>query len=55
MVFDGPYLAPNTGPTYDASPDGKRFLMINAGSTSTPPQLVVVLNWLDELKRLTRK
>ena len=30
VVFDGPYIAPNTGPTYDASPDGKRFLMIKA-------------------------
>ena len=59
MVLDGPYIAPNSGPTYDVSPDGKRFLMIKAaqpaGAASTPPQLVVVLNWFEELKRLTRK
>ena len=24
------------------------------GAASTPPQLVVVLNWFEELKRLTR-
>ena len=55
MVFDGPYIAPNTGPTYDVSPDGKRFLMIKAaqpaGAASTPPQLVVVLNWFSELQQ----
>ena len=59
MVFDGPYIASNPGPTYDVSPDGKRFLMIKAAqptaAASTPPQLVVVLNWFEELKRLTRK
>ena len=55
VVFDGPYLAPQAGPTYDVSPDGNRFLMIKAaqpaGAASTPPQLVVVLNWLEELKQ----
>ena len=59
MVFDGPYIAPNTGPTYEVSSDGKRFLMIktaqSTGAVSTPPQFVVVLNWFEELKRLTRK
>ena len=59
VVFDGPYIAPNNAFTYDVSPDGKRFLMIKAaqptGAASAPPQLVVVLNWFEELKRLTRK
>ena len=59
VAFDGPYIASNPGPTYDVAPDGKRFLMIKAaqptGAASTPPQLVVVLNWFEELKRLTRK
>ena len=58
VVFDGPYIVRAPGPTYDVSPDGKRFLMIKAaqttGTASTPPQLVVVLNWFEELKRLTR-
>ena len=37
--------------TYDVSPDGQRFLMIkdNRG-TDQAPDMVVVLNWLEELK-----
>ena len=42
--------------TYDVSADGKRFLMIKpsgaADPTSAPASLVVVQNWLEELKRL---
>ncbi len=41
---------------YDVSPDGERFRMLKEiGPTdegSMPPALVVVLNWLEELKRL---
>jgi len=42
------------GRGYDVSPDGTRFLMIKdaAASTGTAPQLVVVLNFFEELKRL---
>jgi serine/threonine-protein kinase len=41
--------------TYDISPDGQRFLMIKAGGGSgqaAAPQIVVVQNWTEELKRL---
>ena len=40
---------------YDVSPDGRRFLMISNqrnGASAAPPQIVVVQNWLEELKRL---
>jgi serine/threonine-protein kinase len=55
VVVDGPYLTPQTGRTYDVSGDDKRFLLIKDApltSSSAPPpsQLVVVLNWLEELK-----
>ena len=43
------------GQSYDVSPDGRRFLMIkDAGAEegAAPSQLVVVLNWFEELKRL---
>ena len=43
------------GRTYDVSPDGKRFLMIKdggPGDETEPTQLILVQNWLDELKRL---
>jgi len=53
-LFEGPYFRGPTGRTYDVSPDGKRFLMIRsaAGVSETRPQMVVVLNWMEELKRL---
>jgi Tol biopolymer transport system component len=59
-LFEGPYVTdeadPGGGPTYALSPDGKRFLMMKAlepdGGRSGQTQIVVVLNWLDELQRL---
>ena len=56
-VFAGSYAtgAPVSGRNYDISPDGKRFLMIKEASSQArqaPPQIVVVQNWLEELKRL---
>jgi serine/threonine-protein kinase len=52
----GPVSRGNTGRTYDVSADGQRFLMIKeAASTNeaaAPPQIVVVQNWHEELKRL---
>ena len=42
--------------TYDISPDGQRFLMLkNADAptqSSNVPRIVIVQNWLEELKRL---
>lgn len=38
-------------PGYDVAPDG-RFLMLRAESAAAPRQIRVVLNWLDEVKRL---
>jgi hypothetical protein len=54
VLFDGPYLAPANGRTYDAAADGQRFLMIKetAIDRSSSRQVVVVLNWDQELKRL---
>jgi hypothetical protein len=34
--------------SYDISPDGKRFLMIQRDPGSVPRQLNVILNWSDE-------
>jgi eukaryotic-like serine/threonine-protein kinase len=55
VVFERRYFTAG-GRSYDVSPDGQRFLMIKDASatsdTSTPPQLIVVQNWLEELKRL---
>ena len=53
-LFDGRYVTGLTGRAYDVSPDGQRFLMIKDNAEgdqpSMPASLVVVLNWLEELK-----
>jgi eukaryotic-like serine/threonine-protein kinase len=54
MLFDVGKYMPATGPysypfpNYDLSPDGQRFLMVTRESK---PQINVVLNWFEELKR----
>jgi eukaryotic-like serine/threonine-protein kinase len=54
VLFQGEQYMPPTGPypypfpNYDVSPDGQRFLMITKESK---PQLNVVLNWFEDLKR----
>jgi hypothetical protein len=42
---------------YDVSPDGQRFLMIDDDEENaiTSREVIVVLNWADELRRLTEK
>jgi hypothetical protein len=51
--FEGPWLpTPVTFPNYDVSRDGQRFLMLKAaGEDEGGRQIVVVQNWLEELKR----
>jgi hypothetical protein len=43
-----------TSSNYDVTADGKRFLMIKdeAPDTALSKQIVVVLGWADELRRL---
>lgn len=53
-VFEGGYAgsgASGGGRTFDISPDGKRFLMLKAASRQEM-EIVVVLNWFEELRRL---
>ena len=60
-VFDArPYLVRTgfTMRTYDVSNDGQRFLMVkdasagDSGAATGPTTITVVMNWLEELKRL---
>ena len=53
-LFEGRYgaAAGQGGRTYDIALDGKRFLMIKADQTAVPTSLIVVQNWVEELKRL---
>jgi eukaryotic-like serine/threonine-protein kinase len=50
----GSFFAPAPGRNYDVSPDGKRFVVIKDAlqTTAGASRLVIVQNWLDELKRL---
>ena len=59
ILFEGDYVQENaaTGAhQYDVSRDGQKFLMISRGNaeehTSAERQIVVGLNWIEELKRL---
>ena len=56
LLFEGPYVIDSGYPSYDVAPDG-RFLMMRSGDAATaddqpPPQVVLVQNWFEELKRL---
>jgi serine/threonine-protein kinase len=55
LVFNRSYwVGATTGRTYDVSRDGQRFLMVKEvgadGQNATPASLVIVLNWVEELK-----
>lgn len=52
-LFDGPWYVGQSGRTFDASRDGRRFLMIKPASASQGSgslDINVVLNWTEELK-----
>ena len=49
------YFSANQARSYDVTPDGRRFLFIKGGGmttnpAATPVNLVVTLNWLDEIQ-----
>ena len=52
-----PVLGPASPREYDITPDGKRFMAVvaagqNESGAPATPQIQVVLNWHEELKRL---
>jgi Tol biopolymer transport system component len=53
-VVEGPYMTRSLRdkPTYDVSTDGKRFLMVKQPANQAAPQIVVVQNWTEDLKRM---
>jgi Tol biopolymer transport system component len=56
LLFEGRFLpvlsGDDPGGSYDISLDGQRFLMIKREQDLVPTELIVVLNWFEELKRL---
>ena len=56
-LFEDPYISGTSiaavATTYDVAPDGQHFLMIEGGEEKGGNQLHLVLNWFEDLKRLT--
>jgi serine/threonine-protein kinase len=54
MLFSGVSLAnSDSGQTYAVAPRGDRFLMLRPSQEGAPPEVRVIVNWFDELKRVT--
>ncbi len=57
LIKEGYVTSPggSNGRSFDIAPDGQRFLMIKQGGadqSAAPPSLIIVQNWVEELKRL---
>ena len=50
-LFPYPYRAEGLSWSYDAAPDGSRFLMVKLPPESAPRRVEVVLDWFGELKQ----
>jgi hypothetical protein len=56
VLFEGSYVPEGSeavgARSYALAPDGQRFLMMKEGERHDASQIVVILNWAEELKRL---
>jgi hypothetical protein len=54
VLFEGPFRIDGPFRGYDVTPDGQRFLMVREvpQQPGRVSQIVLVQNWLEELKRL---
>jgi serine/threonine-protein kinase len=53
LLFTGPFVRSAGRISYDISPDGESFVMLDSGQESgAATQVNVLLNWYEELKRL---
>ncbi len=50
-LFEGPFTTDPYHPNYDVLPDGKGFIMLRPVEENR--QLVMVVNWIQELRRRT--
>ena len=53
VLYQGNIWNDAAGPNYALSPDGKRFVVVERGKESSESSINVVLNWNQELLRLT--
>jgi hypothetical protein len=49
-----PYVPGGAVPSYDVSPDDKRFLFLRETAPNDRSELIVVQNWTEELKSRAR-
>ena len=54
LLFQMRSAVQTSGNSYDVSPDGQRFVMIQGGEDVGAPQVNVVLGWSNELTRRAR-
>jgi Tol biopolymer transport system component len=54
LLFEGNYLNVS-GLSYDVTADGRRFILIRGVDASPTREIHVVLNWFEELKRLSTR
>jgi hypothetical protein len=52
LLFKAPYWHTANVRNYDVAPDGQSFVMVKRERRFPPSEVVVVLNWTDELQRL---
>ena len=55
LLFEGRFAVSNVpggDASYDVSPDGQRFLMLKPEETQSTATIVMVQDWMNELKRL---
>jgi serine/threonine-protein kinase len=53
LLFTGDFARTQNRMSYDVSPDGQSFVMLNSGEEDrAATQITVVMNWQEELKRL---
>ena len=54
LLIDGPFeggSGSGAGANYDVAKDGRRFVMIERNEVPAPRQIVLIVNWLEELRR----
>ena len=55
LFSTAPYSPNPPVPSFDVSPDGKRFLMLRETTPTDRNELIVVQNWVEEMKARARK
>ena len=55
LFSTAPYTPINPVPSFDVTPDGKRFLLLRETTPTDRNELIVVQNWVEEMKERARR